>query len=141
VLGEDVGAQLGLLLALGFLTMAAVTGNPMYDALGSICIGAVLIVISVFVAWRIGSLLVGRSADPEIQAVIDDTINRQEEIECVFNTITMQFGPDTMLAAKIKMRSGMTIDAAVASINALERELKERVPNLKWSFIEPDSSD
>ena len=141
VLGEDVGAQLGLLLALGFLIMAAVTGNPMYDALGSICIGAVLIVISVFVAWRIGSLLVGRSADPEIQAVIDDIINRQEEIEYVFNTITMQFGPDTMLAAKIKMRSGMTIEAAVASINALERELKERVPNLKWSFIEPDSSD
>ena len=141
VLGEDIGAQLGLLLALMFLILAAITGDPMYDALGSICIGAVLIVISIFVAWRIGSLLVGRSADPEIQAVIDDIIQRQEEIECVFNTITMQFGPDTMLAAKIKMRSGMTIDAAVASINALERELKERLPNLKWSFIEPDSSD
>ena len=141
VLGEDVGAQLGLTLALMFLILAFVTGNPMYDALGSICIGTVLIVISIFVAWRIGSLLVGRSADPEIQAVIDEIINRQEEIECVLNTITIQFGPDTMLAAKIKMRDDMTINAAVASINALERELKERVPNLKWSFIEPDVVD
>ncbi len=141
VLGEDVGAQLGLMLALIFLILAFVTGNPMYDALGSICIGTVLIVISIFVAWRIGSLLVGRSADPEIQAVIDDILNRQEEIECVLNTITIQFGPDTMLAAKIKMRDDMTINAAIASINALERELKERVPNLKWSFIEPDNAD
>jgi hypothetical protein len=46
-----------------------------------------------------------------------------------------------MLAAKIKMREGMTIDAAVASINALERELKERIPKLKWCFIEPDVTD
>jgi cation diffusion facilitator family transporter len=141
VLGEDIGAQLGLILALGFLTMAYFTGDPMYDALGSICIGSILLVISMFIAWRIRSLLVGRSADPEIQAVIDDIIFRHEEIERVFNTITIQFGPDTMLAAKIKMRGDMSINDAVASINALERELKERVPNLKWSFIEPDVSD
>ena len=66
VLGEDIGAQLGLVLALCFLVIAATTGDPMYDALGSICIGVVLLVISVFVAWRVKSLLVGRSADPEI---------------------------------------------------------------------------
>ena len=141
VLGEDVGAQLGLVLALMFLLLAGATGNPMYDALGSICIGTILIVISAFIAWRIRSLLVGRSADPDIQAAIDDIIAEQEEIERVFNTITMQFGPDTMLAAKIKMRDDMTINAAVASINLLERELKNRVPNLKWCFIEPDVDD
>ena len=141
VLGEDIGAQLGLMFALFFLVLAFITGNPMYDALGSICIGVILIVISVFVARRIQSLLLGRSADPAIQAVIADVIREQEEIECVFNTITIQFGPDTMLAVKIKMRGDMTIDAAVAAINALERELKERVPNLKWCFIEPDVAD
>ena len=59
----------------------------------------------------------------------------------MFNSITIQFGPDTMLAAKIKMRGDMTIETAVAAINALERELKERVPNLKWCFIEPDVAD
>ncbi|MCH8279012.1 MAG: cation diffusion facilitator family transporter, partial [Proteobacteria bacterium] len=141
VLGEDIGAQLGLVLALGFLVVAQITGDPVYDALGSICIGVVLIFISAFVAWRIRSLLVGRSADPDIQKAIDDVIAGQEGIEFVFNTITMQFGPDTMLAAKIKMRPDMNIREAVASINALERELKARVPKLKWCFIEPDVED
>ncbi len=141
VLGEDLGAQLGLMFALVFLILAKITGDPMYDALGSVCIGVILIVISVFVGLRIRSLLLGRSADPEIQAVIDDIIGKQEDIEFMFNSITMQFGPDTMLAAKIKMRGDMNINEAVASINALERELKERVPNLKWCFIEPDVAD
>ncbi len=141
VLGEDIAAQIGLVLALMFLILAAVTNNPMFDAMGSICIGAVLIVISIFVALRIRSLLVGRSADPEIQEAIDAIIREQESIVQVFNTITIQFGPDTMLAVKLKMRSGLTIDAAVEIINALERELKARIPKLKWCFIEPDVTD
>ena len=141
VLGEDIGAQLGLVLALGFLILAFVTGNPMFDALGSICIGVVLLVISVFVAWRVKSLLVGKSADPEIQQAIDAIICEQEGIECTLNTITIQFGPDTMLAAKVKMDPALNINDAVASINALERELKVRIPKLKWCFIEPDVVD
>jgi len=141
VLGEDIGAQIGLILALVFLGLASLTGNPMYDALGSICIGVILLVISAFIAWRVRSLLVGRSADPEIQQIIDDIICEHEDIECVFNTITIQFGPDTMLAAKIQMKSGIDIDTAVETINALERALDERVPNLTWCFIEPDVSD
>jgi divalent metal cation (Fe/Co/Zn/Cd) transporter len=141
VLGEDIGAQVGLILALGFLITAAITENPIYDAMGSICIGVVLIFISAFVAGRVRSLLVGRSADPEIQEAINKIIGEQDGIEFVFNTITIQFGPDTMLAAKIKMRSGIDIETAVENINALERKLKSRVPNLKWSFIEPDITD
>jgi cation diffusion facilitator family transporter len=141
VLGEDIGAQVGLVLALCFLVAAWITGNPVYDAIGSMCIGGVLIFISVFIAWRIKSLLVGRSADPEIQEAIDGIIAEQQGIERVFRTITIQFGPDTMLAAKIKMQSGVDIDTAVDSINALEHQLKERVPKLKWCFIEPDVRD
>lgn len=141
VLGEDIGAQLGLILALGFLVMAAATGNPVYDAMGSICIGVILILISVFIGLRIRSLLVGRSADPDIQQAIDDVIADQDGIENVFNTITIQFGPDTMLAAKIRMRAGMSLDEAVDRINALERQLKARIPKLRWCFIEPDNDD
>jgi len=141
VLGEDIGAQLGLILALGFLIAASITGNPVYDALGSICIGVILLVISAFIAWRVKSLLVGRSADPEIQEVIDAIIADEDCIDRVFNTITIQFGPDTMLAAKLKMKPGMDVDAAVAIINTLERKLKERIPKLTWCFIEPDVTD
>jgi cation diffusion facilitator family transporter len=141
VLGEDIGAQLGLILALGFLVMAWITGNPVYDAMGSICIGVILLVISAFIAWRIKALLVGRSADPEIQAAINEIIAEQESIEHVFNTITVQFGPDTMLAAKIKLNEKFSINTAANDINALERKLRERIPGLKWLFIEPDVTD
>lgn len=141
VLGEDIAALLGLGLALIFISLAALTGNPIYDAFGSICIGIVLIVVSVFLTLRVRSLLVGRSADPLIQEAIDRVIAEDDHIEKVFNTITMQFGPDTLLAAKIKLKSGIDIDTAIADINRLERKLKAEIPNLKWSFMEPDVDD
>jgi cation diffusion facilitator family transporter len=141
VLGEDIGAQLGLIMALGFLVLAWKTGDPVYDAMGSISIGVILLVISAFVAWRVRSLLVGRSADPEIQEAIEAIIAEDPDVEKVFNTITIQFGPDTMLAVKIKMNSAQTIDEAVVHINNLERNLKARIPKLKWCFVEPDIED
>lgn len=141
VLGEDIGAQLGLILALVFLLMAQFTGNPMYDAMGSISIGVVLLIISAFVAWRVKSLLVGRSADPEIQHAINEIIREYPNVDAVFNTITIQFGPDTMLAAKVKMKPGILIGQAVTTINALEVELKQRISGLTWCFIEPDVTD
>ena len=141
VLGEDIGAQLGLIMALGFLILAWKTGDPIYDAMGSISIGVILLVISAFIAWRIRSLLVGRSADPEIREAIDAIVAEDPDVEKVFNTITIQFGPDTMLALKIKMNSALTINEAVEHINDLERNLKARIPKLKWCFVEPDVED
>ena len=105
------------------------------------CIGVVLIIISVFLTLRVRSLLVGRSADPEIQEAIAEIIQQDDDIVEVFNVITMQFGPDTMLAAKVRMKSGIDVDTVIAGINELERELKRKIPALKWCFIEPDSED
>ena len=141
VLGEDIAALLGLVLALGFLTLASITGNPVFDAIGSMCIGAILIVISVFLSFRVRSLLVGQSADPEIQEAIQAIIASNDDVVEVFNTITMQFGPDTMLATKIRLREGISMQAGVATINALERRLKDEIPGLKWCFVEPDVND
>lgn len=141
VLGEDVAALLGLVLAMIFISLAAVTGNPVFDAIGSMCIGAILIVISIFLTMRMRSLLVGRSADPMIQEIINEIIGNDKDIDQVFNVITVQFGSDTLLAAKIKLKSGINIGTAVADINGLERRLKQEIPDLKWCFIEPDVSD
>jgi cation diffusion facilitator family transporter len=141
VLGEDIAALLGLMLALVFVSLAAITGNPMFDAIGSMCIGVILIVISIFLTMRVRSLLVGRSADPMIQETIAEVIRDDGHIEKVFNVITLQFGPDTLLAAKIKLKSGIDIDTAVRDINGLERRLKEEIPGLRWLFIEPDVED
>ena len=141
VFGEDVAALLGLFLALVFVSLAWLTGNVVFDAIGSGCIGVVLVTISIFLSVRVRALLVGQSADPEIQEAIQRIISQDDAIEHVFRTITVQLGPDTMLAAKIKLRAGVDIEAAVASINRLEQALKEQVPNLKWCFVEPDVAD
>ena len=141
VLGEDIAALLGLCLALLFISLAVLTGDPVFDAIGSACIGIVLIVISVFLTLRVQSLLVGRSADPAIRQAINRVIEEHDDIEQLFNTITMQMGPYTLLAAKVRLRSGIDIDTAVGEINDLEVRLKEEVPNLKWCFMEPDVSD
>ncbi len=141
VLGEDIAALLGLCLALLFISLALLTGNPVYDAIGSACIGVVLIVISVFLTLRVQSLLVGRSADPLIRQAIDEVIREHDDIEQLFNTITMQMGPYTLLAAKVRLRPGIDIETAVRDINELEVRLKEEIPNLKWCFMEPDTVD
>jgi divalent metal cation (Fe/Co/Zn/Cd) transporter len=141
VLGEDTAALLGLALAFVFVSLAALTGNTAYDAIGSMCIGVVLIVISVFLTYRVRALLVGRSADPIVQEAIDAVIRNVPEITRVFSTITIQYGPDTMLAAKIQFVDGLDLATAIDRINALEVELKAQVPKLKWCFIEPDNVD
>ncbi len=141
VLGEDIGAQLGLMLALGFLVVASITGDPVYDAMGSICIGVVLLVVSAFVGWRVRSLLVGRSADPEIQEAIDEVIAAQPGVIHVFHAVTIQLGPDTMLAVKVQLDPALSLADAIENINAMERALKARVPKLKWCFVEPDVTD
>lgn len=141
VLGEDIAALLGLVIAFIFVSLAAVTGDTRFDALGSISIGVVLIAISVFVAMRIKRLIVGTSAEEDLREAIDAFILQDRAIEHVFNAITQQVGPKVMLAAKIKLRSGLSIEEAVAAINALERRIREQFPEVGWCFMEPDIED
>lgn len=141
VFGEDVAALLGLGIAFGFVSAATITHDPRLDAVGSISIGVVLIIVSIFVAVRIRGLLVGRSAEEELQAGIRDEIAKHPSIENLLNAITLQLGPQVMLAAKVKMRPGIEIGQAVAEINRLEQAIKARFPEIAWSFIEPDVVD
>jgi cation diffusion facilitator family transporter len=141
VLGEDIAAIVGLLLAFVFLGLSAMTGEPVFDAVGSIAIGIVLVTVSIFVAWRIRSLLVGRSAEPELVALINEIIAADTAIDKLLNTITLQFGPDVMLAAKIRFDPDLTLNEAVARINALEVRIKQHAPAVRWCFIEPDVTD
>jgi cation diffusion facilitator family transporter len=141
VFGEDLAALLGLAFAFGFVLIASMTGNPAYDACGSIVIGALLIVIAVFVASRVANLLIGRSADPDVIAAIEAHIASHAEIIEVYRVLTIQMGPQVMLAAKIRMREELKFAAVSESINDLEAALKARFPELGWCFIEPDVAD
>lgn len=141
VLGEDVAALIGLVLAFAFVSLAALSGDARFDALGSIAIGVVLIGVSIFIAVRIKSLIVGSSAEAQLRAAIVAEIDQDPAIEKLFNAITFQLGPDVMLAAKVKMNGGISIEQAVAHINGLERRIKARFPEVAWCFIEPDVED
>ena len=141
VFGEDLGALLGLVLALGFLSLAAVTGEPHYDAYGSMAIGVVLLVIAVFVAVRIHDLLIGRSADPRLQQKLRAHFEADEHVEVLYNLITLQLGPQVLVAAKIRVRDGLSNDEAVREVNQLERDLRAAYPQVGWSFVETDLED
>ncbi len=141
VLGEDVAALVGLVLAFAFVGLTIITGDTVFDACGSIVIGVMLVAVSLFIARRIRSLLVGRSAEPELQALINRIIASDPAIDRLLNTITIQMGPQVMLAAKIAMQPGLRIEEAVRCINDLERRLKAEAPEIGWCFLEPDCDD
>ena len=141
VLGEDIAAVIGLVLAFIFVGLATIFNNPIYDAMGSISIGVILLIVSCFLLVRMKSLLIGKSAEPELHDAIENIIKSHKEIEKVFNVITIQVGPYIMLAAKINIKDGVKIEQACEIINDLEKELKNNIPEIKWSFIEPDVED
>jgi divalent metal cation (Fe/Co/Zn/Cd) transporter len=101
----------------------------------------VLIVVSLFVAIRIKSLLVGRSAEPDLRAQIERIIEADPAIERLLNMITIQVGASVMLAVKVHMKGNITIEQAVDRINLLEKKLKAEAPSVGWCFVEPDCRD
>ncbi len=139
VVGEDVAALLGLTIAFVFVLLSFITGNPLYDSLGSIFIGVILISVSLFLIIRLKSLLIGRSASEELQVLIKKEIESDENIVEIFNIITMQMGPDVMLAAKIRLKSGLDIDTSCAIINRIEANIRKNHEEVEWLFIEPDT--
>jgi cation diffusion facilitator family transporter len=141
VLGEDIAALLGLVIAFVFVALAAATGNVVYDAIGSIAIGVILVCISIFIAIRIKGLIVGRSAEEDLQAAISEEIEASEGIEDLLNAITLQLGPQVMLAIKVRMSAGISVEKAVENLNALERNIKAKFPEVAWCFVEPDVAD
>ena len=141
VFGEDFAALVGLVIAFGFVVLASVTGDLRFDAYGSLVIGVLLVVVAIFIATRVKQLLIGRSADPSVVARIEAEISADSAVLRVYSVITIQIGAEIMLAAKVHMREGLSIDAACAEINRLERQLKQHVPELRWIFIEPDVED
>ena len=141
VFGEDLAALIGLVLAFGFVLIADLTGNTFYDALGSICIGVLLVAVATFVGIRVQALLLGRSADPDVVKAIEECIAGDRDIVEVFNVITLQMGEKVVLAAKIRLRSDLSVTGACRRINNLEQHLKKNFPEIGWCFVEPDFMD
>ena len=138
VFGEDLAALLGLALALLAVLATLLTGDPRWDALGSMAVGALLVVVALFIAVEVKALLIGQSVEPELRDALRDFIAARPEVCRVFSLITLQLGPDVMLAVKAEMAPAGDL---IAAINAVERDLKARFPVVRWSFFEPDVAD
>ena len=140
ILGEDLAALLGLGLALVAILVTMHTGNPVWDALGSMSIGAVLILVAAGIAIEIKGLLIGQSAEPETEARLREFLQQQEQVEKVFRVLTLQLGSSLMVALKVKMKA-VSATELVAGINRAEKALRAEFPEIQWLFFEPDVSD
>ena len=140
IFGEDLAALLGLSFALVAVLLAVATGNPVWDAVGTIVIGVLLIVIAVLVAVEVKAMLIGQSVDPLREQAMRAFIQARPEVTRVISLITLQLGNEAMVAVQAQMREGVDAPTLAAQINAVERAMKVEFPEVRWSFFEPDLS-
>ncbi len=141
IFGEDLAALFGLTFALAAVLATYASGDPIYDAIGTLAIGALLVVVAMFVAAEVKGLLIGQSADPATRAAILDFLNGRVEVKRVFNVITLQLGNEVMVAIKAEMAGDPLTTHVVDAINVVEAAMKARFPEIRWSFFEPDVTD
>lgn len=141
VFGEDLAALLGLLFALVAVLLTIVTGNPIYDAIGTLMIGALLIVVAVLIGIEVKAMLVGESIDPQEIKRMRAFVAGRPDISALLNLITLQLGNDVMVALKLEMNGFADQEAMIAAIDAFEVEFRQAFPSVVWLFVEPDLED
>lgn len=139
ILGEDFAALCGLAFALIAITTSMITLNPIYDAIGSIVIGVLLILVSFMLVKEIKNLLIGRGVDQDSKKSYISHMENRDGIEKVLNLVSMNMGSDVLLAFKVKIDSSFTADELVRTINEAEISLKISFPEVHWLFVEPDN--
>lgn len=141
ILGEDLAALGGLAMALGFIGVSVLTGNPMWDAIGSIAIGVLLVVVASAVGVEVKALLVGQSAEPLVLAAMRAHLEAQRPVAQVYSLLTQQLGREVMVAVKARMQPQGTDLALIIAINDVERGFRAAFPQVRWMFFEPDIED
>ena len=136
---EDIGAEIGLFMALSGVLLAHFTDEPRWDALGSIAIGVLLVVIAITLAIEMKGLLVGESASPENVAAITAALTATPHVRSVIHMKTQHIGPDELIvAAKVEFDPTISMAELAASIDAAEQALRAAVPIAKLVYLEPD---
>jgi len=141
VFGEDFAALIGLVIALVSIGLSIVTGNVIYDAIGSIIIGCLLVIIAIFIGIEVKNLLIGQGVEGPLKSQFKDFFEGEENIDSVLNMVTLQMGEDVMVALKAKMVEGLSAREMVDSINSSEEKFKVKFPKVMWLFFEPDIAD
>ncbi len=139
VLLEDVAALMGLLFALVGVVLTTVTGNGLWDAISTIFIGVLLVLVAIVLGIETKSLLVGEGATPADTVRIRDAINANPDVESLIHLKTVYLGPEELLvAAKVAFPTRMKLAEVAAAINELEARVRAEVPIARVIYIEPD---
>lgn len=139
VLLEDLAALAGLVLAFLGVGLTIITGNGVFDAIGTLCIGVLLVLVAIVLGIETKSLLVGEGASPADVVLIRNAINAEPEVESLIHMRTLYLGPDELLVgAKVAFASKRKVAEVAAAINTLEARIREAVPIARVIFIEPD---
>ncbi|MFL6071289.1 MAG: cation diffusion facilitator family transporter [Actinomycetes bacterium] len=139
VLLEDVAALVGLVLALFGVGLSALTGDTVWDGIGTLAIGALLVLIAIVLAIETQSLLVGEGAAPEDVERIRQALVASEAIERVIHMKTMYLGPDELLvAAKVAVTPTESASRVADAINEAEARIRDAVPVARVIYLEPD---
>jgi cation diffusion facilitator family transporter len=139
VLLEDFAALIGLVLALFGVALTWITGNGRWDGVGSLGIGVLLGCVAVILAIEMKSLLIGESANADVERAIVAALEDGPEVERVIHLRTLHVGPDTLLVgAKIAVSREQSAAALVAGIDAAERRVRAAVPIAELIYLEPD---
>ena len=139
VLLEDTGALFGLLFALLGVGLTVLTGNPIWDGIGTMMIGALLGVIAVILMIEMHSLLIGESATGEELAAIQRALEGTEHVDRVIHLRTQYLGPEEMLVgAKIALPPDTDLATVSAAIDSAEAAVRAAVPAVQMIYLEPD---
>jgi cation diffusion facilitator family transporter len=139
VLLEDSGALIGLVLALSAVSVAHVTGDAVWDGVGTLCIGLLLVAIAVVLAVEMKGLLIGEAASVADQEKIAAAIEIEPSVARLIHMRTEHIGPDELLVgAKIEMIPGMTVAEAAEAIDHIEASVRRAVPIARIMYLEPD---
>ncbi|WP_431036146.1 cation diffusion facilitator family transporter [Streptomyces sp. P6-2-1] len=139
VLLEDFGALIGLVLALGGVGLSLATDDGVWDGIGTLCIGVLLILIALVLAAETKSLLVGEAAGPEIEETIAASLVDGTQVTRVIHMRTLHLGPEELLvAAKIAVRPDATGTEITEAIDGGESRVREAVPIARVIYLEPD---
>ncbi|HEX2026807.1 MAG TPA: cation diffusion facilitator family transporter, partial [Nitriliruptorales bacterium] len=142
VLLEDLGALLGLVLALVGVLLAELTGEPRWDALGSVAIGLLLTAIAVVLIVEMKSLLIGESASPEDVDAIRGAIEATPGVRRLIHLRTQHLGPEELLVgAKVELDPRLTFAEVAAVIDSAEATVRDRVPTAAIMYVEPDQHE
>jgi len=139
VLLEDLGALVGLVLALGGVGIAILTGNGIWDGIGTMCIGVLLVLIALVLAAETKSLLLGEAADVDQVAKIREAVVDGQTVTGLIHMRTLHLGPEELLvAAKIAVQHDDSAADVARAIDAAEARIREAVPIARVIYLEPD---